>query len=121
MKKIFASLLLALFFSVPVHAEPQIPAYRAAFYVGQNVMACGIVKQVHNGRSAVYLNLDKEFPNQTLGIVIWNDNLDAFQTRFGNLDVFVNRRACVRGEIKEFNNSLQIQVRNPQFLRLMNN
>lgn len=99
--------------------EQRIESYRAALHVGETVMACGVVAQVHKGRKATYLNLDKPYPNQSLAILIWDDNLKGFENRFGQLTRFNEQKVCVRGKITEYKNSLQMQVSNPQFLRLM--
>ncbi|MDG2790252.1 hypothetical protein R7Z80_17645 [Vibrio sp. 1733] len=99
--------------------EQRIEAYRAAFHVGETVMACGVVAQVHKGKKATYLNLDKPYPNQSLAVLIWDDKLDGFENRFGYLRNFSNQKVCARGKITEYKDSLQIQVSNPQFLRLM--
>ncbi|MBC3618690.1 hypothetical protein H8R01_15560 [Vibrio metschnikovii] len=109
-----------LSFSSPLIAEEQrIESYRSAFHVGQTVMVCGVVANVFKGNRATYFNLDKPFPNQTLNIVIWDNKLDGFERRFGNLSKFNDKRVCARGKITEYKNNLQMQVSNPQFLRLM--
>lgn len=106
--------------STQVRADEQrIEAYRAVFHVGETVMACGVVADVHKGRKATYLNLDKPYPNQSLAVLIWDDKLSGFENRFGQLARFNGQKVCVRGKIAEYKNSLQMQVSNPQFLRLM--
>lgn len=84
-------------------------------------MACGTVAQVANNKKAHYINLDNRYPNQTLSILIWNNKLEGFEQRFGKLKQFENQRVCARGKITEYKNTLQMQVSNPQFLRLMIN
>ena len=102
-------------------SEPRIEARRAAFHVGETVMACGTVIQVANNKKAHYINLHNRYPNQTLSILIWNNNLDGFEQKFGKLNRFENQQVCARGKITEYKNILQMQVSNPQFLRLMKN
>ncbi|MDW1924896.1 hypothetical protein R7Q39_05610 [Vibrio sp. 947] len=99
--------------------EPRIEASKAAFHVGDTVMACGTVAQVSKGKKAHYLNLDNRYPNQTLAVLIWDSNLQGFEQRFGKITKFESQRVCARGQITEYKNSLQMQVSNPQFLRLM--
>lgn len=119
--RVHVALLFCLFLTQLVHAsETRIPAYRSAFHVGETVMACGVIVQVHEAQRAYHLNFDQPYPNQTLGILIWKSNVIPFTQRFGDLRVFENRRACVVGEIELFRDRLQVQVRNPQLLRLMN-
>lgn len=100
-------------------SEGRIATIKAPFYVGQTVMACGVVAQHSIGKKANYLNFDKPYPNQSLSALIWNDKTAGFEQRFGNLKSLVNQRVCVRGPITEYKNTLQIVVSNPQFLRLM--
>ncbi|MPW36440.1 hypothetical protein [Vibrio sp. B1Z05] len=120
MKKLLISLFSMLAMSFSVHAtEARIEAYKAPFHVGETVMACGKVAQVSQGKKSQYLNLDKSYPNQTLTILIWNRNLNPFEERFGKLDNLEDQKICVRGKITEYKNKLQIQVSNPQYLRLM--
>lgn len=103
-----------------LHAsEPRIEARKAAFHVGEMVMACGTVVQVSKAKKAHYLNLDNRYPNQTLAVLSWNNNLKGFEQRFGKMYQFENQRVCVRGKITEYRNNLQIQLSNPQFLRVM--
>ncbi|QFT13514.1 hypothetical protein [Vibrio sp. THAF190c] len=118
MKKIHIAIIIAL---APFKAisEPKIDAYKAPFYVGETVMACGTVKQVSAKKQANFLNLDEQYPNQTLTLLIWNNNLDTFTKRFGDLNYLKGHRVCARGKITEYKGSLQIKLTNAQFLRLM--
>lgn len=118
MKYIF--FLFAILSAVTAQAsEPQIEAYKAAFHVGESVMACGTLKQVTIAPQQVYLNLDKPYPNQTLTILIWHNDYPKFTQHFGSLNKYVNKKLCARGTIKEYKNTLQINVSNTQFLRVM--
>ena len=120
MRKALVIMLCGLGFSFGTGAsELRIEAYKAPFHVGKTVMACGDVAQVSKGKKAHYLNLDKRYPNQSLTVLVWDNNLEAFEQRFGKLTKFKNQKVCARGKIIEYKNSLQIQVSNPQFLRLM--
>lgn len=120
MKKLTALIIVSFGLSCGVQAsESRIEAYKAPFHVGETVMACGEVVQVSKGKKAHYLNLDNKYPNQTLTVLIWDNNLQGFEARFGELSQLEQHRVCARGKITEYKNSLQIQVSNPQFLRLM--
>jgi DNA/RNA endonuclease YhcR with UshA esterase domain len=103
-----------------VRAEDQIEALRAPFHVGKSVLSCGKVAQVTTRTDVTYINLDRPYPNHTLGLVIWQRNLSDYESRFGNLASLEGKRVCARGVIEEYRNRLQIIMRNPQFLRLMN-
>ncbi|CAM4447363.1 hypothetical protein [Vibrio agarivorans] len=118
MKYILLVMLVSIS-GITTASEQRIPAYKAPFHVGETVMACGEVAQVSKGRKATYLNMDNRYPNQTLGILIWDNYLPDFERRFGDLREMENERVCARGKITEYKGTLQIQVANPQFLRLM--
>lgn len=99
--------------------ELHIEAFKAPFYVGKTVMACGILRQVRVTSNQTYLNLDNHYPNQTLTVLIWGSDIPKFTARFGNIEAYTGKRICARGQIKEYKNTLQIQMKNPQFLRIM--
>ncbi len=100
-------------------AELRIEALKAPFHVGESVMACGILAQVTERPKQTYLSMDKPYPNQTLTLLIWADNYQQFIQRFGGMKQHINKRVCARGVIEEYKNTLQINVVNPQFLRIM--
>ena len=117
MKYVF---ILALLSVSTLHAaELRIEAFKSAFHVGESVMACGTLKQVHKASQQVYLNLDKPYPNQTLAILVWSNDYPKFAQRFGDLNQYINKKVCARGTIKDYKSTLQIQMSNPQFLRIM--
>lgn len=101
-------------------AESKIEAFKAPFHVGETVMACGNLAEVKHLSNRHYMNLDKKYPNQTLTILVWDNNYRWFEERFGNIDGYVGRRFCARGKIEEYKNNMQMKIANPQFLRLMN-
>ncbi len=119
MKKITFFLLLGAS-CLAVAAEPTIDSSRAAFHVGETVMVCGSITEVTDFKKGTYLNFGAKFPKQHISVTIWDDQKNNFLVRFGSLKVFENRRACARGKITEYKNRLQIIIKNPQFLRLMN-
>lgn len=114
--------LLGAMVTMSAHAaEPKIEAFKAPFHVGKSVMACGSLAEVKHLSNRHYLNLDKPYPNQSLTILVWNKDYRWFEERFGKIDSYVGRRFCARGKVEEYKNNMQMQVTNPQFLRLMNN
>lgn len=122
-KKIPAVMALYIlsFSSVACYAaESKIEAFKAPFHVGETVMACGSLAEVKHLSNRHYLNLDKRYPNQTLTLLVWDNDYHWFEERFGKIDGFVGRRFCARGKVEEYKNNMQIKVTNPQFLRLMN-
>lgn len=112
-------MLLGTLASTSNAAEPKIEAYKAPFHVGKSVMACGRLAEVKHFSNRHYLNLDKRYPNQTLTILVWNKDYRWFENRFGDLDDYIGRRFCARGKIEDYKHNIQMQVKNPQFLRLM--
>ena len=121
-KKITVVMSIMLFSSTLSYAaEPKIEAFKAPFHVGKTVMACGTLAETKHLSNRHYLNLDKKYPNQSLTVLVWNKDYRWFEDRFGKIDSFVGRRFCARGKIEEYKNNMQMQVTNPQFLRLMDN
>lgn len=123
MHKIIVTLAISIFSlsSIASNAnEPKIEAFKAPFHVGKTVMACGNLAQVKHLSNRHYLNLDKKYPNQALTVLVWDSDYRWFEERFGSIEGFVGRRFCARGKIEEYKNNMQVQVTNPQFLRLMN-
>lgn len=100
-------------------AELTIDSSQSAFHVGSVVMVCGVVGEVKRFSSGTYINLGPRYPKQHIGILVWDKDTGAFNARFGSLSVFEGARACARGSIETYRNSLQMKVSNPQFLRLM--
>ena len=99
--------------------ELKIEAIKAPFHVGKTVMACGVLADIKHLDNRHYLNLDKPYPNQSLTLLIWDNNYRWFEERFGKIEDMKGRRFCARGTIEEYKNNLQMNVNNPQFLRLI--
>lgn len=97
----------------------RIEAYRAPFYVGKQVMACGVLAGTSQFSKGLYLSLDKKYPNQTLTLVLWDENVAPIEAKFGSLNRQIGQTFCALGTIEKYKQSLQIQIENPQFLRLM--
>jgi len=119
MKKIALLFLLAGASCLAIAAEPTIDSSKAAFYVGETVMVCGSINEVTDFKKGTYLNFGAKYPKQHISVVIWDDQKRDFLDRFGSLKAFEYQRACARGEITQYRNSLQLIIKNPQFLRLM--
>jgi hypothetical protein len=102
-----------------VQAEPTIDSSKAAFHVGKDAMVCGKVHEVKPFNKGTYINIGGRYPNQHISFLVWNSDQSKFTARFGSLSVFLGAQACARGRVESYKNALQIQVENPQFLRLM--
>ncbi len=99
----------------------RIEAFRAPFYVGKQVMACGVLAGTSKFSKGVYLSLDKKYPNQSLTLIVWDENIAPLETKFGSFNSKIGRTFCALGTIEKYKKNLQIQIENPQFLRLMLN
>lgn len=99
----------------------RIEAFRAPFYVGKQVMACGVLAGTSRFSKGMYLSLDKKYPNQTLTLVVWDESIAPLESKFGSFNSQVGRTFCALGTIEKYKKNLQIQIENPQFLRLMLN
>ena len=118
-KKFSISLFCLSMVSSAFAAEVKVEAIKAPFYVGQSVMACGKLVEIKHLSNRHYLNLDREYPNETLTILVWDNDYRWFEERFGKIDAKIGQRFCGRGTIEEYKNNMQMQIKNPQFLRLM--
>ena len=104
--------LVAVFGSFYLQAsEPKIEAYKAAFYMGKTVMACGTLVETKHLSNRHYLNLDKKYPNQTLTILVWDNDYRWFEERFGKIDTKIGQRFCGRGLVEEYKNNIQMQIK----------
>lgn len=119
LKKLSLGLMITFSSLYMYAAEPKIEAYKAPFYMGQTVMACGILVETKHLSNRHYLNFDRKYPNQTLTILVWDNDYRWFEERFGKIDAKIGQRFCGRGMIEEYKNNIQMQIKNPQFLRLM--
>ena len=99
----------------------RIEAYRAPFHVGQQVMACGVLAGTSTFAKGMYLSLDKKYPNQTLTLVVWKESIAPLEAKFGSFNSKIGQTFCALGTIEKYKKHLQIQIENPQFLRLMSN
>ena len=117
MKGLSVGCVLLITFAV-VAEEPKIQANQSRDYLGQTVVACGKIAQVSKGRKAHYLNFDESYPNETLAVLIWDDNFPKFEQLYGDLSQLTSKNVCARGKIVEYKQSLQIQMSNPQYLEV---
>lgn len=117
--KSLAAGALACLSMMTARAEPIIDSSKAAFYVGTEAMVCGTVHEVKPFSRGTYINMGARYPNQHITFLVWDTDLPKFNKRFGRLSVFQGAKACARGLIKNYKDALQIQVSNPQFLRLI--
>lgn len=81
-----------------------IKASQAKFHVGEQRIVCGKVVHIHPFAKGLYLNMDKAYPNTPFTIVVWDSNQSLLQ----KARAFLNKELCVWGEIRQFNQQVQI-------------
>jgi endonuclease G len=68
---------------------------------GEKVKICGTVVSTYKSRKGnVFLNLDKQYPNQIFTITIFASNLMNFS--YKPEEYLKNKKICVRGKVSEF-------------------
>ena len=91
----------------------------AASHVGRVVTVCGVVvsgNYADTSRGApTFLNFDKAYPQQPFMVVIWGTHRGKFGTPERTL---VNKRVCATGRVTVFRGVAEIEVSNPQLLRV---
>ncbi|RLV60505.1 hypothetical protein D5018_06850 [Parashewanella curva] len=90
----------------------KINASQSAFHIGENVIACGVVKQISQFKKGVYLNLNAAYPNQPLTLVVWDDHIAAVEKEMGALDAMYNKSICVSGLITKYKGRSQMKIYN---------
>lgn len=113
--------LFALFilFSHSSYSAIKIDAKDAAFHEGEDVIACGVLKQVAQFKHGLYLNLDARYPNQSLTFVVWEDNIAGFKKENGSLTQLVGHQICGKGTITEYHGRHQISLYNAYSLKVL--
>lgn len=119
MKKSLASLMLLLSASIQATEIDVVEDNKAVFYVNKSKMVCGKVHQVKKSKQQTYINLGGAYPHQNIAFLVWDSDLPPFKVKFGELDSLQQQRVCARGKIEDYKGKLQIIVKEPNFLRLM--
>jgi len=117
-----AVLALGLFVaSASADAVPEVPASEAMAYVGKTATVCGrVMSASHIGSvkgGPTFLNLDKPYPEQVFTVVIWNQNRGKFERPPERM--FDGREVCVTGKIQTYRGKPQIEVTEPEQIRLV--
>ena len=85
---------------------------------GEDVIACGTLKEVSRFKRGLYLNMDERFPKQSLTLVVWEDDLAEFKQEHGSLQQLVNRTICGKGTVIEYRGRSQISLYNAFSLKV---
>ncbi|HFQ5207128.1 TPA: hypothetical protein ACGVAJ_000476 [Vibrio vulnificus] len=107
---IFATALILV--STNVYSATQIAAKDAPFHIGENVVACGQLVQTSRFKRGVYLNLEAPYPQQSLTLVAWEDDLLQFNQQHGRLDKLVGKTVCGKGVITDYKGRSQMSLYN---------
>lgn len=114
----FFTAVVSLFIALPSYASTKIESKDAPFYEGQNVVACGLIKEVSRFKRGFYLNLDDRFPKQSLTLVIWEDDVADIKIKHGSLQKLVGKEVCGKGTITEHKGHSQISLYNSYSLQV---
>ena len=117
-KFIAFSLVCISFFQVDSFAIERINTNEAPFFVGKNVIACGVLKQVKKFKKGLYLNMDDRYPNQSITLILWDDDFDAFYKRFGDIRNYTGKVICGKGIITEYKGRSQMSLINAYSLKI---
>ncbi|MEN3010395.1 MAG: MBL fold metallo-hydrolase [Candidatus Bipolaricaulaceae bacterium] len=99
-----------------------IPASEARHYVGAEAWVYGIVASVRRlSYGRVFLNFEKPRPFQSFTVMIEEEYIYNFDSKFGFgwENALLNRYVCVEGVIELYNNIPEIKVYNPLQLKVI--
>lgn len=85
--------------------------------LGKKATICGkVVSVVYTDRQGapIYLNFNKDYPNQPFSAVIWAEDVNALV--FEPMPVVKSRQVCVSGVVTEYKGHPQIIVRKKEQL-----
>lgn len=99
----------------------KIDAFQAKEYLGKIKSVCGKVVSIRNDLemlpSPIFLNLEKEYPDHIFTVFITSSTREKFDS---NIDsIFLNKRICVMGLIKEYKGKPEIVVNNPKQITIL--
>jgi len=93
---------------------------QAKYYMGKNesVRVCGtVVSTKLSSKGNVFLNLDKQFPNQVFSITIFKDYVANFSYK---PDIFLaGKTVCVTGKITNFNGVPSVSIENEKAIEVL--
>lgn len=107
--------MCVLFIAAAPPQEPPISTAEAAANLGKTRTVCGRVAATRWARGTsgqpTYLNFDRDFPDQTLAVVIWTEARKKF--KLPPEETFRGKRVCVRGTIRKYHDKPEIEVEEP--------
>lgn len=110
-----------VFVSIGTSQIKSISPFEANKHIGKIVEVCGTVVTAYHDEevpnSPTYLNLDEAYPNQIFTIFIPGSARNKFDTPPDS--IFLNKKVCVIGLVKEYNNKPEMVVNNPTQIRIV--
>ncbi|GHA65670.1 hypothetical protein ACFFLZ_10060 [Photobacterium aphoticum] len=103
---------LSLILSAQAFSATKIAAMDAAFHEGEKVVACGVLKEISRFKRGVYLNLDAPYPQQSLTLVVWENDLVQLKAKHGDFKHHMDSVVCGKGTITEYKGRHQISLYN---------
>lgn len=99
-----------------------INAVEGTKHVGEFKTVCGkVVSTFYHKRGngqPTYLNLDKAYPNQIFTLLIWGSDRRYFD---GDPEaIYKDKDICVDGKISSYKGQLQIKVKTPTSIKVLN-
>jgi len=83
--------------------------FQAKEKIGKNTCVCGtVVASRYSRKGHLWLNLDKQFPNQVFSVFIRKENLSNFE--YDLKTRFTNKSICVRGKVENFSDTPSITI-----------
>lgn len=83
---------------------------QAQHKVGKMVQVCGhVVASRYSRKGHLWLNLDRQFPNQIFSIFIKKENLANFE--YDLKERFINQNICVKGKVEDFTDTPSITLK----------
>lgn len=92
--------------------------YDAAHFINQKITVCGKVVSTKKTESgAVFVNLDRKFPNQIFTISIWSADLRNFSYR--PEEALLGKTICVKGLVKDYKGTPSMNISHERTIEIL--
>ncbi|MAO65999.1 MAG: DNA-binding protein [Balneola sp.] len=119
---VFGLILSRVYTPDPGIPEPEIRIHsdEAKDHIGKAAEVCGMTASVRFipeiGGAPTFINFGLPDPNQTFTAVIWGENRSKWES--SPESIYPEQEICVNGRIESHEGTPQIEVRNPEQIRL---
>lgn len=117
MKKNIYLIIIFLFFSIVSYCQINIPIDSAKNYIGKTVTICSTVFGAKALEKITFINLGAAHPNSPLTIVVMAKDYANFTTPPATM--YVNKKLCVTGEVKEFKGKIEMAITKPDDIKII--